>query len=881
MINLWRKILPKYPQKNSLKAKKLASGLASLSQTNNLSLDHTENHKDTILSNLSKFHLESNLSTKLMKFQHQVTKSVTNPALKREFCIRRTDPIIQKYEKRLVETVQKTLTSKKLKPKNALFRSIEQFIDEIKRTNADLKQDTERLHRINYVYGLFLAQKILPMIEKLNKDRSDKKMFSYISEIAIQLSRYNISHWKFFKVYFIWLRKDANLAFWTTKDKRFMNKMLRAPFTIFNEVFEDKKSLEIEFYDNNVTVIENHLERIYEKRNRVFRTNPNFIENISLLETIGNCIVELRPEYLEMVMEEFEYILENLVESQLDLFSMMTSYCVINLKHRNEELCQSLDTSFVKSLAQFGELDEEIFTEFFMKRFIRHSENFKNYFPNSFKTIVKYTKNHNSISFGISKDIVGTSYFPNVPQELNSQIIESMVYHFEVIYQQQKQELQVKDSSEEKNMKPLGARERQKQIQVQLNLAQQLIRFLFQTSKSKNLDFNMRDKLNLKLKKFLRLTDLPMPYSYYTMFLQTEIELRYFDEDKIDYIADYFCKMSTDHQNHRRSKENCINKIKILNFLSQTTLPVTHPVFQKILYLIEDDYNKEESIDFSKYRKSGKLTEGENQEAFDEEGYHSSQDVYMSQLYGFSTYINGLFNLYSKALLDNFTEIPDQGGILNQEEIGILNEQIRANAETIPQYCDIYLRSFLPKILQIASMDSENISSIEMKVKHQMIRILISLSQNGFFQDNRADSWNKIVNHLAEQFQTHEFTQQGDFKKVLKNYESRFDMEESIFSYLSKIENLKIKKESRLLVHDIDFKLTLSSAEGLEDKVVYLEYDGWHHFSRKKQNYRLRDKINRLQMLNSGQSIKVLNMKNPDPIEQQLDNLINEMQEKV
>lgn len=78
--------------------------------------------------------------------------------------------------------------------------------------------------------------------------------------------------------------------------------------------------------------------------------------------------------------------------------------------------------------------------------------------------------------------------------------------------------------------------------------------------------------------------------------LQTEIELRYFDEDFVEFLADYFCGMHLDHHNHRRSKENVSNKASILWLFSQTNLPHNHQIFQKIIYLIEDDYHKKEAL---------------------------------------------------------------------------------------------------------------------------------------------------------------------------------------------------------------------------------------------------------------------------------------------
>ena len=94
---------------------------------------------------------------------------------------------------------------------------------------------------------------------------------------------------------------------------------------------------------------------------------------------------------------------------------MMTSYCVLGMENRNIEMCNSLDEAFIKSLAEFGDLDEEIFSNFYVKRFLKYSQSFKEYYPNSFKLMHRYVKNNNSISFQICREIVNTRYFVDIP----------------------------------------------------------------------------------------------------------------------------------------------------------------------------------------------------------------------------------------------------------------------------------------------------------------------------------------------------------------------------------------------------------------------------------------------------------------------------------
>jgi len=99
---------------------------------------------------------------------------------------------------------------------------------------------------------------------------------------------------------------------------------------------------------------------------------------------------------------------------------------------------------------------------------------------------------------------------------------------------------------------------------------------LHATSKAKNLDFKAREKLVLKLKKLMKSTQVPLQYSFFIKALQTEIELRHFDEDYVEFLAEYFCNMPLDHHNHRRSKENICHKVTIFWLFSQTSLPYHH-----------------------------------------------------------------------------------------------------------------------------------------------------------------------------------------------------------------------------------------------------------------------------------------------------------------
>jgi hypothetical protein len=147
------------------------------------------------------------------------------------------------------------------KPK--LFKALENLILEIKTANEELKLDLDRKFRVNFIYGIFLSQELQNAIDSIDKDRSDKKIFSYLSDIALQTSKSNAGHWKFMRYYFSWLRKDPNLAFWTKENKQFMNKMLRSPIVLFNSLFKQKRGLDTEFYEKNEPTFLTHLELIY------------------------------------------------------------------------------------------------------------------------------------------------------------------------------------------------------------------------------------------------------------------------------------------------------------------------------------------------------------------------------------------------------------------------------------------------------------------------------------------------------------------------------------------------------------------------------------------------------------------------------------------
>lgn len=158
---------------------------------------------------------------------------------------------------------------------------------EIRGANEDLKLDLERKHRVNFIYGLFVSQELQQAIDSVDKEKGDKKIFSYLSDIALLTSKHNLGHWKFMRYYFSWLRKDPNLAFWTKENRQFMTKMLRAPIALFSSLFQHKRGHDTELYEKNEPTLIAHLNLIYQKRTRVFRQSPELVENLTLLEAIG------------------------------------------------------------------------------------------------------------------------------------------------------------------------------------------------------------------------------------------------------------------------------------------------------------------------------------------------------------------------------------------------------------------------------------------------------------------------------------------------------------------------------------------------------------------------------------------------------------------
>lgn len=181
-------------------------------------------------------------------------------------------------------------------------------------------------------------------------------------------------------------------------------------------------------------------------------------------------------------------------------------------------------------------------------------------------------------------------------------------------------------------------------------------------------------------------------------------------------------------------------------------------------------------------------------------------------------------------------------------------------------------------MLKLARQDFAGLTIAEQKVKHQMTRILLSLSQNGFFGEKMAEQWNRVATHLVDDFADHKFDAASSYESHPLGYEPRVQSAQllsTVFDGIKKQEfwkQLEVQTEARLLLYDLDFRLELASPK-LPDQqpdVIFLEYDGWHHFSRKKQRYQLKDKINRLQILNSGAKLCVLSIRDPRPVEKQL-----------
>lgn len=71
-------------------------------------------------------------------------------------------------------------------------------------------------------------------------------------------------------------------------------------------------------------------------------------------------MVKLDQKFIVMANEEFKFLFENFAKNQTELLSLITGYCVLDLKHIDAEFCQKMDAKMRSELETNSEGFEDI-----------------------------------------------------------------------------------------------------------------------------------------------------------------------------------------------------------------------------------------------------------------------------------------------------------------------------------------------------------------------------------------------------------------------------------------------------------------------------------------------------------------------------------------